>query len=328
MATTNISINFLTSADSGDVVCTTRIDRRGRRAAFLIVASCATRVGSRAGDRDRHLRDHLALTWPPVRLGQDGLCRGISSGHCCLCVNWTVFLLRPRAGPTPRWLPSSDGCFTPIPPPRGSSGTRTPGLAVRELRFPLAQERLRALTRVRARSHVQEQRPLEVQPLVEAEPPAPAAPPPWPPAPPAPAARRGEPPAPAPPRAPRPPRRPRSPARAPSARSALTQPAQQQHLHRRRPPHAPRQPLRAAGARDQPEPDLRRPEPHARISDEEIARQRELQPAAQRVAAPARRPPAGAATATRRTPAASARRARPSPAYRAPAPARAGPRRP
>ena len=35
MATTNISINFLTSADSGDVVCTTRIDRRGRRAAFL-----------------------------------------------------------------------------------------------------------------------------------------------------------------------------------------------------------------------------------------------------------------------------------------------------
>jgi acyl-CoA thioesterase len=35
MATTNISINFLTSADSGDVVCTTRVDRRGRRAAFL-----------------------------------------------------------------------------------------------------------------------------------------------------------------------------------------------------------------------------------------------------------------------------------------------------
>jgi uncharacterized protein (TIGR00369 family) len=35
MATTNISINFLASADSGDVVCTTRVDRRGRRAAFL-----------------------------------------------------------------------------------------------------------------------------------------------------------------------------------------------------------------------------------------------------------------------------------------------------
>jgi acyl-CoA thioesterase len=35
MATTNISINFLTSADSGDVVCRTRVDRRGRRAAFL-----------------------------------------------------------------------------------------------------------------------------------------------------------------------------------------------------------------------------------------------------------------------------------------------------
>ena len=35
MATTNISINFLRSADSGDVVCTTRVDRRGRRAGFL-----------------------------------------------------------------------------------------------------------------------------------------------------------------------------------------------------------------------------------------------------------------------------------------------------
>jgi uncharacterized protein (TIGR00369 family) len=35
MATTNISINFLASADAGDVVCETRIDRRGRRAAFL-----------------------------------------------------------------------------------------------------------------------------------------------------------------------------------------------------------------------------------------------------------------------------------------------------
>ena len=35
MATTNISINFLASADSGEVVCTTRVDRRGRRAAFL-----------------------------------------------------------------------------------------------------------------------------------------------------------------------------------------------------------------------------------------------------------------------------------------------------
>lgn len=35
MATTNISINFLASADSGDVVCRTRVDRRGRRAGFL-----------------------------------------------------------------------------------------------------------------------------------------------------------------------------------------------------------------------------------------------------------------------------------------------------
>ena len=35
MATTNISINFLASTDTGDVVCTTRVDRRGRRAAFL-----------------------------------------------------------------------------------------------------------------------------------------------------------------------------------------------------------------------------------------------------------------------------------------------------
>ena len=34
-ATTNISINFLTSASSGDVICTSRADRRGRRAAFL-----------------------------------------------------------------------------------------------------------------------------------------------------------------------------------------------------------------------------------------------------------------------------------------------------
>ncbi len=35
MATINISINFSASADSGDVVCRTRVDRRGRRAGFL-----------------------------------------------------------------------------------------------------------------------------------------------------------------------------------------------------------------------------------------------------------------------------------------------------
>jgi uncharacterized protein (TIGR00369 family) len=35
MATTGISINYVASADSGEVICRTTVDHRGRRAAFL-----------------------------------------------------------------------------------------------------------------------------------------------------------------------------------------------------------------------------------------------------------------------------------------------------
>jgi len=35
MATTGISINYVASADAGEVVCRARLDHRGRRAAFL-----------------------------------------------------------------------------------------------------------------------------------------------------------------------------------------------------------------------------------------------------------------------------------------------------
>src|SRR5688572_10626569 len=108
----------------------------------------------------------LVRLGPSVAISRENPQRSIavhaSIGQCSFCV---------RVPDRPlRWPLSSDGCFTPIPPPRGSSGTRAHlALAMRELRLPLAQERLRTLARVRARGHRQEPRPFKVQPLVEAE---------------------------------------------------------------------------------------------------------------------------------------------------------------